>query len=88
MGYKEAFFEDQSNSLCLIMEYAELGDLSDMIKEHKRKGAYISESEIWSIFIQTVKGLQALHALKIFHRDLKVYIYIYIYKLVGECIFI
>lgn len=29
------------------------------------------ESEIWPIFYNVVKGLKALHQLKIFHRDLK-----------------
>ena len=27
VGYKEAFFEDQSTSLCLVMEFADDGDL-------------------------------------------------------------
>ena len=26
-GYKEAFFEDSSTSLCLVMEFADDGDL-------------------------------------------------------------
>ena len=26
-GYKEAFFEQSSNSLCIVMEYANGGDL-------------------------------------------------------------
>jgi NIMA (never in mitosis gene a)-related kinase len=27
VAYKEAFFEDQSSSLCLVMEFADDGDL-------------------------------------------------------------
>jgi len=27
VGYKEAFFEDHSSSLCLVMEFADDGDL-------------------------------------------------------------
>ena len=31
IGYKEAFFEDHSSSLCLVMEFADDGDLYQKI---------------------------------------------------------
>ena len=31
VAYKEAFFEDSSSSLCLVMEYADDGDLYQRI---------------------------------------------------------
>ena len=69
------------------MEYANNGDLHQKIVEQLKKGQLFQEHEIWSIFIQVknkenikelkklkkvVKGLNILHKLKIFHRDLKV----------------
>lgn len=53
------------------MEYANDGDLYDKIVNHTKKNTKMSENMIWSILISMVKALQALHKLKIFHRDLK-----------------
>jgi len=30
-GYKEAFFEEQTNALCIVMEYCDNGDLQSKI---------------------------------------------------------
>ena len=56
----------------IVMEYADGGDLLQKIFEYKKKGSQFKEEEIWDIFLQIVKGLSALHDLKILHRDIKV----------------
>jgi len=53
------------------MEYAEGGDLMRQINNHKKKGTNFSEKEIWHYFVQIVRGVKALHDLKICHRDIK-----------------
>ena len=58
--------------LSLIMEFADNGDLFQKICEHQKNNTCFAEEEIWSIFIQVVIGLRALHEMKILHRDLKV----------------
>ena len=69
--YKEAFFEEKSSCLCIVMEYADNGDLFGKITQHKKKRYFFEETEIWRIAIQMIKGLKALHDKKILHRDLK-----------------
>lgn len=54
------------------MELAEGGDLLQRIFDYKRNGNQFKEEYIWDIFIQVLKGLNALHELKITHRDIKV----------------
>jgi len=56
----------------IVMEFADNGDLFQKICEHQKNNTHFSEDEIWSIFIQVVRGLRALHDLNIMHRDLKV----------------
>jgi NIMA (never in mitosis gene a)-related kinase len=47
IGYKEAFFEDSTSSLCIIMEHADGGDILKLINNHKKRNSQFSEREIW-----------------------------------------
>ena len=37
IGYKDAIFDEENNILCIIMEYAESGDIQKAIKEKIKK---------------------------------------------------
>ena len=71
IGYKEAFFDEHSNTLNIVMEYAEEGDLEQKIKYNLKKRLNFDESTIWGWIIQILKGIKYLHDNKIMHRDLK-----------------
>ena len=71
ISYKEAFIEEEDKSLCLVMEYADKGDLYQKIVQFKKMRCLVDEVDVWRIFIQMTKGLKALHDLNILHRDLK-----------------
>ena len=51
IGYKEAFFEDATNCLCLVMENADGGDLLMLINNHKKGNTNFTEKQCWHFFI-------------------------------------
>lgn len=71
VAYKDAFIDEKENVLCIVMQYAEKGDLSAIIERNKRNRTSIDETKIWSYLIQMTRGLKALHEMGICHRDLK-----------------
>lgn len=71
IGYKEAFFENSTGNLCIVMELADDGDMLQHIERLKKANQKFSEEQIWHFFVQIVRGLKAMHDLKIVHRDIK-----------------
>lgn len=71
IAYEESFYDDESRTLNIIMEFADDGDLESKIQKHRRNHTNFPENEIWSYLIQILLGLKTLHAAKIMHRDLK-----------------
>jgi serine/threonine protein kinase len=60
-----------SSYLCIVMEYADGGDLYNRIKEQKKIGKLWPEDQILDWFIQICLGVKHIHDRKILHRDLK-----------------
>lgn len=71
VGYKDAFWDERSRTLCIITEQAEHGDVDMLIKRHKAASKAVDEKEIWKIISQALKGLRDLHKQNIIHRDIK-----------------
>ena len=51
----------------MVMEYAENGELFDLIVKNKR----LQEKETAELFSQLLNGVEYIHKLHIVHRDLK-----------------
>jgi len=71
ISYKESFIDEVDQSLCIVMEYADEGDLFQKITLYKKLHTTFEENDVWKIFIQITKGLHDLHSYNILHRDLK-----------------
>ena len=71
IGYKEAFFDELTNTLNIVMEFADDGDLEKKIKNNLKKRLNFDENTIWAWVIQLLRGIKYLHDNRIMHRDLK-----------------
>nr|XP_018905167.1 PREDICTED: serine/threonine-protein kinase Nek7-like [Bemisia tabaci] len=57
--------------LNIVLELADAGDLSRVIKNYISKRHLIPEPTIWKYFIQICNGIYFMHARRIMHRDIK-----------------
>lgn len=60
----------QSNSLYIVMEYADGGDLASLIRQHKDSETPFTEAEAMTIFGQCLLALHYIHSKRILHRNL------------------
>ena len=51
IGYKEAFFEDATQCLCLVMDFQDDGDLYQKIVKLQKANQCFEERQIWAVFI-------------------------------------
>lgn len=76
-------YKTKKKKLCIVMEYADAGDLNRLIKEKKKAlketgdtGVYFAENEVLSILAQVGSALSLMHSKQqlpkiIIHRDIK-----------------
>ena len=57
IGYKEAFFEEETQTLCVVMEYADNGDLQGRMEELRKTRQLMPEEEVWNIAVKLIHGL-------------------------------
>ena len=67
--YKNSF--EDGGFLCIVMAFAEGGDLTGKIKNQMALKRGFSEDQILDWFVQICLGLKHVHDRKILHRDLK-----------------
>jgi len=67
--YKRAFVTSGESEIHVIMEYADLGDLSTVIKD--KENWEVSSVQLHDWFFQILSGLDYIHCQKVIHRDIK-----------------
>ena len=55
----------------MVLEFADRGDLGQLIQLRHRARHHLAESEIWGLFTQICAGVCCIHQQRIIHRDLK-----------------
>eukprot|EP00118_Oscarella_pearsei_P008413 m.43111 g.43111 ORF g.43111 m.43111 type:complete len:451 (+) comp33415_c0_seq5:784-2136(+) len=71
VNYKESFFDDQQQHLCIVQDFCDGGTLHAKIGEARERKEKIPQEKIMQWFVQLALALQHIHSQKVLHRDLK-----------------
>lgn len=69
MAMIDAFID--GSQLVIVCEWAPGGDLKQLLRRAAEAGRPLPEAQVWACFAQCAEGLQAMHAARIMHRDVK-----------------
>ena len=67
--YRESFMDKRC--LCIVMDYADGGDMYQKIAKQKQLGTGLSENQLLDWYVQILLAMKHIHDRKILHRDLK-----------------
>lgn len=62
---------ETEDSLSLIMEYADAGDLQQLLMKRKEAGHFLEALALCALFAQLAMAVAHVHSQKVLHRDLK-----------------
>lgn len=71
ISFKGAFIDKNKKLLNMITEYADNGDLGQLLNQNQENKEYFEESQLLDWLIQCSSALQYLHEKEIMHRDIK-----------------
>lgn len=71
IGFKESFIDWEAQELCIIMDFADGGDLSLKIKSLVSKKRRFAEEKVLRYSFQLLSALAELHRRNIIHWDMK-----------------
>jgi NIMA (never in mitosis gene a)-related kinase len=69
VAYRESFMNKKC--LCIVMDYADAGDLYTRIAQHKKNNTLFDENQILDWFVKIALAIKHIHDKRILHRDLK-----------------
>lgn len=69
--YYDSFYDERTSELCIVMEYADAGDLAARLARCEAARTRLDEAVVWSLFLQLMEGLAYLHRKRVVHRDVK-----------------
>ncbi|GMI03131.1 hypothetical protein TrRE_jg5845 [Triparma retinervis] len=68
--YFDSFVENET--LYIVMEYCNRGDLKGLLKRrNSKKDTHLESNRCWSLMLQMMLGLYDIHCQKVLHRDMK-----------------